>query len=102
MLRKGAGRGPLRHRLLPLRKLLLDLVEVIDLEAEMIDAAWGRLAAIAQDREREIAVTHIHGAAALTMNELHPEHFLVELRKPRGVFVLDGKGTDLRHVSPAE
>src|SRR5215470_14922638 len=102
IFRERAGRWPLRHRLLPFRKLLLDLPEVFDLEAEMIDAARGRLAAIAQERQRQIAVAHINGAAALSMNDLETENLLIELRKPRGILCLDGKVTDFRHFSSRE
>src|SRR5215470_6881119 len=102
IFRERAGRRPLRHRLLPFRKLLLDLPEVVDLEAEMINAARGRLAAIAKQRQRQIAVAHINGAAALGMNDLEAENLLVELRQPRGILCLDGKVTDFRHLSSRE
>src|SRR6516162_7743057 len=49
VLRIGPRRGPRRHRLLELLEPRLDVGEVVDLEAEMIDAARRRLAAIAQD-----------------------------------------------------
>src|SRR3977135_2867420 len=99
---KRLGRRRFRHRLIPFPKVLLNLAEVVDLEAEMINAARGRLAAIAQERQRQIAITHINSAAALGMNDLGPEDFLIELRKPRGILCLDGKVTDLRHFSSAK
>ena len=90
-------RRPLTHRLIPLGKLFLDILQVLDLKAEMVDSARGCFAAIAQNRERQIAVAHIRGAAALGMDDLHPEDFLVEFGKPCRVLGLDGEVADLRH-----
>src|SRR5262249_34327780 len=66
-------------------------------EAEMIDAAGRGLAAVAQERERQIAVAHVRAAARLPMDDLHAENLLVEFREPRGVLGLDRQMTDFRH-----
>src|SRR5262245_51830375 len=77
-------RRPGCHRLIPFREPLLNVFEVVDLEAEMINAAWCRLTAIVQDRKREIAVAHIDGSAALGMDDCHSENLLVEFGEARG------------------
>src|ERR1700757_4603788 len=49
-------RGPLGHRFIPFCEFLFDVVEILDMETEMIDSTWRSFAAVAQNREREIAV----------------------------------------------
>src|SRR5262245_30036345 len=83
---------------MPFGKLLFDVFEVLDVEAEVVDPARRRVAAVAQDRQREIAVAHVHGAAALGMDELHAEDLLVELGESRRVLGLDREVADLGHA----
>src|SRR5260370_1245506 len=66
----------------------------------MVDAARRRLAAIAQDRQREIAIAPVDRATLFGMDDLHVEHFLVELGEPRRVLGLDGEVTNFRHRVP--
>src|SRR5450631_1502706 len=91
------GRGPRLHGLVEFVEPLLDLLEVLDLEAEMIEAARRIVAPIAQDGEREIAVAQKHRSALLGVDHLHVEHLGIEFGELGRVPGLDGGVANLRH-----
>ncbi len=64
----------------------------------MIDAARRRVTTVRQDREREIAVTHVGPAGLRGVDHLHAKDLSVKLGEPRGIFGLDGQVTDLRRI----